>query len=59
MYSHFSQTGLFFTFKVFPSDKIALTNGVNKSEFAHFQTLTTFFSKVPNKLVNQQDNGKV
>ena len=30
-------------------DNIALTNGVNKSEFANFQN---FFSKVPRKLVN-------
>ena len=27
------------------ADKIALTNGVNKSEFAHFQILTTFLVK--------------
>ena len=26
-------------------DKIALTNGANKSEFAHFQTLRTFLVK--------------
>ena len=40
------------------SDKIALTNGVNQSEFAHFKLLRTFFSKVPKDLVNQQDTGK-
>ena len=28
-------------------DKIALTNGVDKSEFAHFKILRTFFSIVP------------
>ena len=37
-------------------DKIALTNGANRSEIAHFQIL---FSKVPKTLVNQQDTGKV
>ena len=40
-------------------DKIALTNGANNSEFAHFQTLTTFFRKVQKNLVNQQHSGKV
>ena len=40
-------------------DKIVLTNGVNKCEFAHFQILRlTFFSEVPKKLVNQQDTAK-
>ena len=38
--------------------KIALTNGVNKSEFDHFQILRTFLVKLK-KLVNQQDTGKV
>ena len=40
-------------------DEIALTNCVNKSEFAHFQILRTLFSKVPKKLVKQQDTGEI
>ena len=40
-------------------DKVALTNGVNKSEFAHFQILRTFLVKFQKKLVSQQDTGKV
>ena len=40
-------------------DKIALTNGVNKSEFDHFQTLRISLVKFKKKLLNQQDTGKV
>ena len=40
-------------------DKIALTNGVKKSEFVHFQILRTFLVKFQIKLVNQQGTGKV
>ena len=40
-------------------DKIALTNGVNKSEFDHFHILKTFLVKFKKKLVNQHDTGKV
>ena len=39
-----------------PPDKITFTNGVNKSEFPPFSNETC---KVPKKLVNQQDTGKV
>ena len=37
------------------SEKMALTS----PKFPYFQILRTFFSKDPNKLVNQQDTGKV
>ena len=58
MFSYFSHERKgFFTFNAPHPDKIALTNGVNKSKFALFQILRIF--KVPQTLVNQQETAKV
>ena len=40
-------------------NKIALTDGVEKSDFAYFQILKTFLVKFQKKFVKQQHTGKV
>ena len=70
MYSHFFTKTfllllLFFCFVLFcllsnssHPDNNALTKGTKKSEFPRFQNLE-LSSKIPKKLVNQHDTGKV
>ena len=59
MYSHFSHKRVSLLLNAPHPDNIALTNGVYKSEFGNFQTLRSFFSNVPKKLINEQDTDKV